>query len=411
MGHTSINDSPGRIAVIAVIAAACLISLIGFGIRSGFGLYLEPMTTANGWSRETFALALAIQNLLWGIGVPVAGAIADRYGTARVVALGAAVYSVGVVGMAMSDSGLALYLTGGILVGLGVAFCSLSLVLAAIARVIGPERQSLALGLGTAAGSLGQVVFSPINLALISRYGWYDSLLVMSVVALVLVPLAFSLRRSSQSRGDLASDQSLTEALGEAISHRSYLLLTAGFFVCGFHVAFITVHFPAYVTDLGLSARAGAYALSLVGLFNIVGSLISGAFGQRYPKKIGLSAIYFGRALVMTGLLLAPASELTIYLFAASMGLLWLSTVPLTTGIVAQMFGLRFMGTLFGIVFLSHQLGSFTGVWLGGVLYDRTGSYDVMWWAGVCLGLFAAVVHLPINDRPLARLSMARAES
>ena len=393
-----------------VIAAACLISLIGFGIRSCFGLYLEPMTTENGWSRETFALALAIQNLLWGIGVPVAGAIADRYGTARVVALGAAVYAIGVAGMAMSGSGLALYLTGGILVGLGVSFCSLSLVLATIARVIGPERRSLALGLGTAAGSLGQVVFSPINQALISRYGWHDSLLVMSVVALVLAPLAFNLRGGPQSRGELVSDQGLTKALGEAISHRSYLLLTAGFFVCGFHVAFITVHFPAYVTDLGLSARAGAYALSMVGLFNIFGSLTSGAFGQRYSKKMGLSAIYFGRALVMTGLLLAPASELTIYLFAASMGLLWLSTVPLTTGIVAQMFGLRFMGTLFGIVFLSHQVGSFTGVWLGGSLYDRTGSYEAMWWAGVCLGLFAAAVHLPINDRPLVQLRMARAE-
>ena len=403
MGRTYTNIPPGRVAVTAVIAAACLISLIGFGIRSSFGLFLEPMTTANDWSRETFALALAIQNLLWGIGVPVAGAIADRYGTARVVALGAAVYSVGVAGMAMSGSAPALYLTGGILVGLGVAFCSLSLVLAAIARVIGPERRSLALGLGTAAGSLGQVVFSPINQALISQYGWYDSLLVMSVVALVIVPLAFSLRGGSAS-GESASDLSLTGALGEAIGHRSYLLLTAGFFVCGFHVAFITVHFPAYVTDLGLPARAGAFAISLVGLFNIFGSLMSGAFGQRYPKKIGLSAIYFGRALVMFGLLLAPASELTIYLFAGAMGLLWLSTVPLTTGIVAQMFGLRFMATMFGIVFLSHQLGSFTGVWLGGVLYDRTGSYEVMWWAGVFFGLFAAIVHLPINDRPLARL-------
>ena len=392
----------------AVIAAACLISLIGFGIRSGFGLYLEPITSDNSWSRETFALALAIQNLLWGIGVPLAGAIADRYGTARVVAVGAAVYSAGVAGMAMSGSSLALYLTGGILVGLGVAFCSLSLVLAAIARVIGPDRRSLALGLGTAAGSLGQVVFSPINQALISQYGWYDSLLVMSVVALVIAPLAFSLRGGAQP-GGVASDMGLTDALGEAIHHRSYLLLTAGFFVCGFHVAFITVHFPSYVTDLGLPARAGALALSLVGLFNIFGSLMSGAFGQRYPKKVGLSAIYFGRALVMTGLLLAPANELTIYLFAASMGLLWLSTVPLTTGIVAQMFGLRFMATLFGIVFLSHQLGSFTGVWLGGVLYDRTGSYDVMWWAGVFFGLFAGLVHLPINDTPLARLRIAQA--
>ena len=393
-----------------MIAAACLISLIGFGIRASFGLYLEPMTVANGWSRETFSLAMAIQNLLWGIGVPVAGAIADRFGTAKVVALGAAVYAVGIAGMAMSDSGLALHLTGGILVGLGVAFCSFSLVLAAIARLIGPGRRSLALGLGTAAGSLGQVIFSPINQALISRYGWYDSLLVMSVVSLVLIPLAFSLRGSSESRGEPASDQGLTNALGEAVNHRSYLLLTAGFFVCGFHVAFITVHFPTYVTDLGLSAQTGAYALSLVGLFNIIGSLVSGAFGQRYSKKMGLSFIYFTRAVIILGLLLAPANELTIYLFAASMGLLWLSTVPLTTGIVVQIFGLKFMATLFGLVFLSHQVGSFIGVWMGGLLYDHTGSYDAMWWAGVGFGVFAAIVHFPINDKPVVRLRMARAE-
>ena len=410
MSYAYISTNPGRFAVVAVIAAACLISLIGFGIRASFGLYLEPMTVANGWSRETFSLAMAIQNLLWGIGVPVAGAIADRFGTAKVIALGAAVYAVGIAGMAMSDSGLALYLTGGILVGLGVAFCSFSLVLAAIARLIGPGRRSLALGLGTAAGSLGQVIFSPINQALISRYGWYDSLLVMSVVSLVLIPLAFSLRGSSESRGEPASDQGLTNALGEAVNHRSYLLLTAGFFVCGFHVAFITVHFPTYVTDLGLSAQTGAYALSLVGLFNIIGSLASGAFGQRYSKKMGLSFIYFTRAVIILGLLLAPANELTIYLFAASMGLLWLSTVPLTTGIVAQIFGLKFMATLFGLVFLSHQVGSFIGVWMGGLLYDRTGSYDAMWWAGVGFGVFAAIVHFPINDKPVGRLRMARAD-
>ncbi len=394
----------------AVIAAACLILLIGFGIRSSFGLYLEPMTSEHGWSRETFSLALALQNLVWGMGVPVAGAIADRFGTARIVALGAAVYAAGVVGMALSDSGPALYLTGGILVGLGVAFCSFSLVLAAIARNIGPERRSLALGLGTAAGSMGQVLFSPINQTLIATYGWFDSLLVMSVVALVVVPLAFSLPRGTQSRSEPATDQSLADALGEAMRQRSYVLLTAGFFVCGFHVAFITAHFPTYVTDLGLSARAGAYALSLVGLFNICGSLLSGAFGQRYSKKYGLSAIYFGRACIIFGLLLAPANELTVYLFAASMGLLWLSTVPLTTGIVAQIFGLRFMATLFGIVFLSHQVGSFLGVWLGGLLYDQTGSYDAMWWAGVGFGIFAALVHLPIDDKPLARLRAAPAE-
>ncbi|MCY4436543.1 MAG: MFS transporter [Chloroflexi bacterium] len=411
MNPVSTNAIPGRIAVIAVIVAACLISLIGFGIRSSFGLYLEPITSERGWSRETFALALAIQNLLWGMGVPVAGAIADRYGTSKVVALGAVAYAAGVAGMALADTGPTLYLVGGILVGVGVAFSSFSLVLAAIARIIGPERRSLALGLGTAAGSMGQVLFSPINQILIANYGWFDSLLVMSVVALVLVPLAFTLPRGTAAQGEPASNQGLTAALGEALSQRSYLLLTAGFFVCGFHVAFITAHFPTYVTDLGLSARAGAYALSLVGLFNICGSLLSGAFGQRYSKKYGLSAIYAGRAVIVLALLLAPANELTVYLFAAAMGLLWLSTVPLTTGIVAQMFGLRFMATLFGIVFLSHQVGSFLGVWLGGLLYDQTGSYDAMWWAGVGFGIFAALVHLPINDTPLARLRTAQAAS
>ena len=409
MSQASTTISLSRLTVPAVIAAACLISLIGFGIRSSFGLYLEPITSERGWSRETFALALAIQNLLWGMGVPVAGAIADRYGTSKVVALGAVAYAAGVAGMALADSGPTLYLVGGILVGVGVAFSSFSLVLAAIARIIGPERRSLALGLGTAAGSMGQVLFSPINQILIANYGWFDSLLVMSVVALVLAPLAFTLPRGTAAQGEPASNQGLTAALGEALSQRSYLLLTAGFFVCGFHVAFITAHFPTYVTDLGLSARAGAYALSLVGLFNICGSLLSGAFGQRYSKKYGLSAIYAGRAVIILALLLAPANELTVYLFAAAMGLLWLSTVPLTTGIVAQMFGLRFMATLFGIVFLSHQVGSFLGVWLGGLLYDQTGSYDAMWWAGVGFGIFAALVHLPINDAPLARLRTAQA--
>ena len=368
------------------------------------------MTEAKGWSRETFSLAMAIQNLLWGVGVPVAGAIADRFGTAKVIAAGAVVYAAGIAGMAMSGGGVGLHLTGGVLVGLGVAFCSFSLVLAALARIIGPGRRSLALGLGTGAGSLGQVVFSPVNQALISQYGWHDSLLLMSVVSLTLIPLAFSLRGGSGSGGEPASNQGFGEALGEAMRHRSYLLLTAGFFVCGFHVAFITVHFPTYVTDLGLPARAGAYALSIVGLFNILGSLVSGAFGQRYPKKVGLSTIYFTRALVILGLLLAPPSEMTVYLFAAAMGLLWLSTVPLTTGIVAQIFGLKFMATLFGIVFLSHQLGSFIGVWLGGLLYDRTGSYDAMWWAGVGFGAFAAIVHLPINDAPLHRLRLAHSK-
>ena len=402
----AVHPRPGRGAVIAVITAACLISLIGYGVRASFGLYLEPMTVTKGWSRETFALAMAIQNLLWGIGVPIAGAIVDRYGPALVIALGTLVYAVGIACMAVSDSGVAFHLSAGLLVGVGVAFTSFSLALAAIARVVGPERRSFALGLGTAAGSLGQVIFSPLSQALISSYGWYDSLVVVSLVTLLVIPLAFILPRTRQATGEPASDQTLGQALGEAIGHRGYLLLTTGFFVCGFHVAFITVHFPAYVTDIGLSPQTGAYALSIVGLLNIVGSFASGALGQRFSKKMTLSTIYFGRAVAIALLVMAPVSELTIYLFAAAMGLLWLSTVPLTTGIVAQIFGLKFMATLFGIVFLSHQLGSFLGVWLGGLLFDRTGSYDQMWWAGVFFGVVAAIVHLPIDEKPLPRLAL-----
>ena len=396
---------PGRTFVLWVILAACLVSLIGFGIRASFGLYLDPMTTAKGWSRETFALAMAIQNLLWGIGVPIAGAIADRYGPALVIAAGTVIYGLGVAGMAVSDSGLALQLTGGLLVGLGVAFTSFSLALAAIARVVSPERRSVALGFGTAAGSLGQVLFSPLSQALISSYGWHDSLVLVSFVTLIMIPLAFTLPGTGKAPGEPQSDQTMGEALGEAMRHRGYVLLTIGFFVCGFHVAFLTVHLPAYVTDIGLSPQVGAYAISIVGLLNIAGSFLAGVVGQRFSKKVSLSFIYFGRAVVIAAMLVAPASELTIYLFAAAMGVLWLSTVPLTTGIVAQIFGLKFMATLFGVVFLSHQIGSFIGVWLGGVLYDRTGSYDMMWWAGIFFGVFAGLVHLPIDEKPLPRLA------
>ncbi len=390
---------------LLVILAGCLIAMVGFGVRSIFGLFLEPMTVAKGWDRETFALAMAIQNLLWGIGVPVAGAIADRYGPARVMTLGALVYGAGVWGMAEADSGLMLHIFGGVLTGVGVAFTAFSLALASMARVVGPERRSLALGLGTAAGSFGQVVFSPLGQAMIAQFGWQPALLILAASALVIIPLAFVLPGDPGVKGETVSEQSIGQALREAGGHSGYVLLTLGFFVCGFHVAFITVHFPAYAKDLGLGAEVGAYSIAIVGLFNIIGSFLSGAAGQRWSKKYGLSAIYFARAVAITGLLLAPKTEATLYLFAAVMGILWLSTVPLTTGIVAQVFGVRYMATLFGIVFLSHQVGSFLGVWLGGRLYDTTGSYDSMWWAGVALGLLAAAVHLPINEKPLARLS------
>lgn len=389
---------------LVVIIAGCLIALIGFGIRSVFGLFLEPMTLAHDWSRETFAIALAIQNLLWGIGVPVAGAMADRFGPTRVLSFGALLYAIGVWGMAGTDSSMGLYLFAGLITGLGIAFSAFSIALAAMARVVGPEKRTLALGLGTAAGSLGQVLFSPLGQQFIAAFGWQTALLIMAAIALAMIPFALLLPGSQAHQGEPESDQSLVEALNEAMAHRGFLLLTVGFFVCGFHVAFITVHFPSYITDLGLEPEVGAYALALIGLFNIIGSFLSGAAGTRWSKKGGLAFIYFTRAAVISAMLLAPKSALTIYLFSAAMGILWLSTVPLTSGIVAQVFGVRYMATLFGIVFFSHQLGSFIGVWLGGRLYDTTGTYDTVWWAGVVLGLLAALIHLPINERPLARL-------
>jgi MFS family permease len=389
---------------LVVIVAACLIAMLGFGIRAIFGLFLEPMTVARGWDRETFALAMAIQNLLWGLALPIAGAIADRFGPARVLALGAVVYALGVWGMAVAESTLALHLFGGVLTGIGVAFTAFSIALAAMARVVAPERRSLAFGIGTASGSFGQVVFSPLGQAFIAAYGWETALLILAASALLILPLAFVL--PNDTGGGAAAQQTIREAVGEAVGHRGFVLLTAGFFVCGFHIAFMTVHFPAYVVDLGLAAGVGAIALSLVGLFNIIGSFAAGAAGQRWSKKYGLSVIYFARSIAILALLLAPKTDLTIYLFAATMGLLWLSTVPLTSGIVAQVFGVRYMATLFGIVFLSHQIGSFLGVWLGGYFYDATGSYDVIWWAGVALGLAAALIHLPIDERPLPRLAL-----
>ena len=380
------------------MAAACAIAMLGFGARSIFGLFLEPMTSARGWGRETFALALAVQNLMWGVALPFAGALSDRFGPPRVLALGALIYAAGIWGMTTAESAGMLQLTAGVLVGVGVAFTAFSIALAAMAKVVGPERRSLALGLGTAAGSSGQVVFSPLGQAFISAYGWQAALLFLAGSALLIAPLAFVLPGSPAVRGAAPA-----AALREAFGHRGYALLTTGFFVCGFHVAFITVHFPAYVRDLGLSASVGAGAIAVIGLFNILGSFASGAAGQRWSKKCGLSTIYAARAVAITALMLLPKTAAVIYLFAAVMGVLWLSTVPLTTGIVGQVFGVRYLATLFGVVFLSHQLGSFLGVWLGGWLFDTTGSYDGVWWAGVALGLAAAAIHLPIDERPIIR--------
>jgi MFS family permease len=389
---------------LIVIAAGCLIALLGFGARSAYGLLLEPMTGARGWGRETFAFALAVQNLVWGFGVPFASMLADRYGPSRVLAVGAVVYSIGTAGMATATTGVALTLFGGALTGLGIALTSFSIALAAMAKVVDPGRQSLVLGIGTSAGSLGQVIFSPLSQLVIAEYGWDSALFFLAASVLFIAPLAFVLPGNADAGGETNIDQGLGEAIVEAVRHRGYVLLTLGFFVCGFHVAFITVHFPAYVKDLGLAAEVGAWAIAIIGLFNIMGSFLSGLAGQRWPKKNGLVVIYSLRAIAIATLLIADKTATTIYTFAAVMGILWLSTVPLTSGIVAQVFGLRFMATLFGFVFLSHQLGSFLGVWLGGYLYDRTGSYDVVWWTGVALSVVAALLHMPINERPLRRV-------
>lgn len=389
---------------LVIIAAGCLIALLGFGARSAYGLLLEPMTSARGWGRETFAFALAVQNLVWGFGVPFASMLADRYGPSRVLAVGAIVYGIGTAGMATATSGTTLTLFGGVLTGLGIALTSFSIALAAMARVVEPGRQSLVLGIGTSAGSFGQVIFSPLSQLVIAEYGWDSALFFLAASVLFIAPLAFVLPGNAETVGDATLEQGLGEAILEAARHRGYVLLTVGFFVCGFHVAFITVHFPAYVRDLGLAADVGAWAIAIIGLFNIAGSFLSGLAGQRWPKKNGLVVIYSLRAVAIAALLVADKTATTIYAFAAVMGILWLSTVPLTSGIVAQVFGLRFMATLFGFVFLSHQLGSFLGVWLGGYLYDRTGSYDVVWWTGVGLSVAAALIHMPINERPLRRV-------
>ena len=401
---TTVNQSPWRNPIV-VIVAGCLISAIGFGIRSTFGIYLEPMTSDLGWTRETYAFAMALQNLFWGLVLPIAGGLADKYGSTRVIAFGAVVYALGVWGMSIADSGFMLSMTGGVLAGTGIALSAFTLAMAAMARVVSPERRSLVFGLGTAAGSFGQVLFSPIAQNFVNQYGWSSTLVIFGFTALVLIPLAWLLPADPSKSVEPTTDQTLRAALQEALQHRGYLLLTLGFFVCGFHVAFITVHFPAYIRDLGLDPIVGAYSLALIGLFNIVGSFGSGYIGQRRSKKQSLAAIYTLRAIVIALLLVSPKTATVIYVFAAVMGLLWLSTVPLTTGIVAQVFGVRYMATLFGIVFLSHQLGSFIGVWWGGRIYDQTGSYNPMWIAGIVLGLLAAVVHVYINEKPLERLA------
>ena len=400
---TATVSTPSRAIIVAlplVIVAGCLISLLSFGPRSIMGLFLAPMTEAHGWSRELFALSIAIQNIIWGIGQPIAGAIADRYGSGRVLAGGGVVYAAGLAVMAWAPDPLWLNVSAGLMIGTGMAAGSFTIVLAALGRRVPPEKRSIVFGIGTAAGSMGQFIFAPFGQSIIQNFGWSQALIILAVVTLAIPVLSIALAGRPGAEGQAIREQSFRQALGEAFSHRSYLLLTAGFFVCGFHVAFITAHLPAFIVDRGLDPRIGAWSLALIGLFNVVGSLAAGYIGQTYSKPIFLSLIYFARAVAITLFVLLPTSPVTVLVFAATIGLLWLSTVPPTSGLVAIMFGPKYLGTLMGIVFLSHQIGAFLGVWLGGRLYDTTGSYDVVWWLGVALGIFAGIVHLPIEERP-----------
>lgn len=389
---------------IVILLCGCLLVLITLGVRAGFGLFLTPMSDANGWGREVFALAIAVQNLIWGVTQPLAGAIADRYGSGRTIAVGGLLYVAGMALMAFSTTPGMLLVAQGFFIGVALSGTTFAVVLAALARAVPEHRRSWALGIGTAAGSLGQFLIVPIGQGFLAAYGWSTALLLLGVLAFGVVPLAAALTGRPVSPGQR---QSLREALHEASTHRGYLLLTAGFFVCGFHVAFIATHLPAYLTDAGLPAELGAWALAVVGLFNILGSYAAGVLGGRYSKKYLLSALYFARAVAIAAFVSLPLTSVSVMTFAAAIGILWLSTIPLTSGIVGQIFGPRYLATLFGIVFFSHQMGSFLGVWLGGRLFDTTGSYDVIWWAGVVLGVVSAAVHWPIDEQPLPRVAAA----
>lgn len=392
-----------------IIICGCLIAALTFGPRSAMGFFQLPMLAEKGWDRTTFGLAMAIQNLAWGVGTPVFGALADKYGTWRVLALSGVMYAGGLVLMAISDTPTMLHVGGGVLVGLGVASGSFGIVLAAFARNVAPEQRSFAFGLGTAAGSAGMFLFAPLSQGLISTFGWFDTLVAMSAMMLLIPVLAIPLRGNSGSgiAQQAVFEQTAGDALREALAHRSYLLLVSGFFVCGFQVAFITAHFPAYISDIGIEARYAVIALALIGFFNIVGSLAAGYIGQRRSKPIFLAWIYIGRSVLVTAFLLLPQTPATVITFSILMGLLWLSTVPPTNALVAIMFGTKHLGMLGGVVFFSHQIGSFIGVWLGGYLYDRFGTYDPVWWLGVALGLFAAIVHWPIEERAVDRPALA----
>jgi MFS family permease len=385
------------VPLIALVIAGCLIAAVTNGIRTTFGLFTIPMTTDLGLSREAWGMAMAIQNLVWGIAQPFAGAIADKYGTARVIVFGLLMYAAGVVLMVVSPNALIMDLTAGVMCGVGIATSSFSIVMVAFGRNVPQEKRSLIFGVATAASSFGQFAFAPIGQGFISAFDWNYALVYLAVFLVAAIPLAYALRGKTENSTGHA-DLRFMEALSRAWGYGSYRLLVIGFFVCGFHLAFINVHMPAYLVQCGLSPAVGGWSIAIIGLFNIAGSLSAGYLGGKLPKQMMLASIYFSRAVAIALFMLFPVTELSAYLFSAAMGFLWLSTVPLTAGLVTLFFGARYMGMLYGVAFFSHQLGSFVGVWLGGYAFDVTGSYAIVWYLGIILGLASAAIHLPIRE-------------
>jgi MFS family permease len=408
--ETSTSRASWRPLPGVIVVCGCLIALIAFGPRSAMGFFLTPMSLENHWTRDVFSLALAVQNLAWGAAQPFAGAFADRYGADRVIAGGAILYVLGLALMAYSHSPGMLDLSAGLLIGFGLAGSSFTVVLAAFAKLL-PERwRSLSLGAGTAAGSFGQFLFSPLAVALNDAFGWQGALLAFAALCLVMLPLTLALATPhAAAASGAAPSQTFGQAFAEAIRHRSYMLLVLGFFTCGFQLAFITVHMPAYLADKGLSAYVGGWTIAAIGLFNVVGSITAGWLGGWLPKRYILSVIYLIRALAVLAFIAFPVTPASALAFGAVMGLMWLSTVPPTNGLIAVMFGTRWLAMLSGFAFFSHQVGSFLGVWLGGLAYERTGSYDVVWWLSVLFGVLSAVLNLPIVEKPVARLAPAGA--
>ena len=386
---------------IVILVCDCLIGVLSFGPRSSLGFFLPPMSQANGWGREVFSFALALQSLLWGATQPFAGALADKFGIVRVMWFGVVLHAAGLIMMAYSTTAGELYISAGLLIGVGVGSCSFSLVIAAFGKLLPAEWRSIGFGFGTAAGSFGQFLFSPLAVGLQQVYGWQTTLFIFAATLLFVLPLAIALAMPRLSNlNDDMPPQSLRQQLRQALGHRSYLYLVIGFFTCGFQLQFISAHLPAYLLDLGLSAEIGGWTIAVIGLFNIVGALTAGWLGDKMPKRYLLAIIYFIRSLAILVFIMLPVTAASTLIFGAVMGLMWLSTVPPTNGLILVMFGNRWLAMLSGIAFFSHQVGSFLGVWLGGIVFEQTGGYDLIWWLSILFGLLSALINLPIVEKP-----------